>query len=619
MSPVPRLGRELAVGPATVLAYVDRYVPMVNAGAEWMLHAMLQDTARRGHRVIVATPCTDRHRMVDGVEVYPVREGLRAGADAEVVVGHLLFTREVIDLARRSGRPLLYLVHNHDQLRAWQVTRDDVTAVVWNSEWIGHEGRYMREVRGVPGTTVRPPLDMARYLTDDGAREYVTLVNPIQAKGSDVFYDLARRFPRARFLAVEGAYGTQRRPQPQERNVEWQPATGEIARDVYARTRVLLMPSHYESWGRVACEALCSGIPVIAAPTPGLTEALASGATFVDHDDLDGWARALASLDDPEVYAEASARATARALYLDELALLDLERWDRLIRLAAGGARLRSGLMETTPADTYDPFRGSKAKARPEGDDPPAADGGQPVEPAEVDATTAELLTWLDEAERQIVGVEIQRAWGTEPADDDAWEGLVGMAVTEGEEGLPLGDVLDYLTGDHATLTGFEADEHAALTAPGDPAERTFRAYLEAANGDVLAISSPTLPIIDPESVEPERVRVYEAALEFGLSDAEARAEGWPEGAGIVAPVGAQEPGAVIPPDGGPEAPTAQEGAQEPTEWEVPAKAVDIVHALGTEQDPAERERKARAVWEAERQRSKPRPSVLAAADKILA
>lgn len=455
MPPIPRLGRDAATGPVTLLAYVDRYVPMVNAGAEWMLHAMLADSVARGHRVIVATPCTDRPRVVDGVEVYPVREGLRVGADAELVVGHLLFTREAIDLARSTQRPLVYLVHNSDQLKAWRITRDDVSALVWNSEWIARAGRYLPDVRTVPGTTVRPPLDMARYVTPQWSpRTHVTLVNPIQAKGSPIFYALAARFPRYRFLAVEGAYGSQQRPQVQHRNVDWQPATATIAEDVYARTRVLLMPSTYESWGRVACEALCSGIPVIASPTPGLREALGDAATFVDPHDVAGWARALTDLDDLGTYADASERALARAVELDALARLDLDRWDRLVRLAAGTTRVRSGLMETTPVDKYDPFRGSKAKA--------------PRQEVATEATAAP----------------------------------------------------------------------PALDAPGAP----------------------------EDAGEPQEATQ----------------------------------------------------APDPVPWAVPDKAVDIVHALGSVSDPAEAERRARAVWEAERQRETPRKSVLAAAEKIL-
>ncbi|MFI1769152.1 glycosyltransferase family 4 protein [Streptomyces sp. NPDC020800] len=58
---------------------------------------------------------------------------------------------------------------------------------------------------------------------------------------------------------------------------------------VYSRSRVMLMPSLYESWGRVAVEAFASGIPVIAHPTPGLVESLGEAGIFAYRDDLNAW------------------------------------------------------------------------------------------------------------------------------------------------------------------------------------------------------------------------------------------------------------------------------------------------------------------------------------------
>jgi glycosyltransferase involved in cell wall biosynthesis len=96
---------------------------------------------------------------------------------------------------------------------------------------------------------------------------------------------------------------------------------------VWARTRILLVPSAYESWGRVASEALCSGIPVIAHPTTGLIENLGDAGIFVDRRDTDGWIAALRRLQDPTAYETARGLALARSAEQQRMRVIDERRW----------------------------------------------------------------------------------------------------------------------------------------------------------------------------------------------------------------------------------------------------------------------------------------------------
>jgi len=74
----------------------------------------------------------------------------------------------------------------------------------------------------------------------------------------------------------------------------------------------LLMPSLYESYGRTAVEALVSGIPVIASPTPGLKESLGDAGIFCDAEKPEQWVEAIKSLDDPETYKAQSKKCIER-------------------------------------------------------------------------------------------------------------------------------------------------------------------------------------------------------------------------------------------------------------------------------------------------------------------
>src|SRR5690606_33938789 len=94
---------------------------------------------------------------------------------------------------------------------------------------------------------------------------------------------------------------------------------------VYARTRVLLMPSSYEAWGRAGGEALARGIPVVAPPTPGLCEALGDAGIFVDREGVPGYEAVLRKLMHPADHRLAVKPSKARAAELDPAA--DLAAW----------------------------------------------------------------------------------------------------------------------------------------------------------------------------------------------------------------------------------------------------------------------------------------------------
>lgn len=330
----PQLPR--GVGPAfgrfTVLAYVDRYPPVVNAGAEWMLHHMLRPLVESGSaRALVATE-TPGPYVFEGVEVFPRVDAERLAVEADVLVGHLAWTRQVVTLAAHRSIPLVYLMHNDNQVNYWRLDHRNLTAMVWNSEWM--RGAHSPTWDELPSTVCRPPTRLRDYGLDrdPGRERFVTLVNPNAEKGAGTFYETSKRMLDHRFLVVEGGYGTQVRPPKDAPNVERQGRTMAMRDDVYARTRILFVPSSYESWGRVATEALCSGIPVVAHPTAGLVESLGSAGIFVDRKDVDGWVAAVRDLDDPGRYAAASAAARARAGELDALAESDLAGWETLLR-----------------------------------------------------------------------------------------------------------------------------------------------------------------------------------------------------------------------------------------------------------------------------------------------
>lgn len=305
-----------------VLAYVHLYPPTHCAGAEMGLHSMLRPLADRGHRVAVKLGRFQngaQPHVLDGVQVIPRRlnpQAKYAISQADIIVSHLDFADEARKHSEEFSKPFVYLAHNDHEYTRDQIHSYRNDLVVYNSDW-------MADDIGSAGITVRPPIWVDDYRIEQPGSK-ITLINMNEGKGANTFYRLAALMPDREFLAIEGAYGDQiRKDLP---NVEWR-NHGTDMRDVYASTRILIMPSVYESWGRTANEACVAGIPTIAAPTPGLLECLGDAGTFVDHKDAAGYATAIAALDDGRKYNAASKRALKRADELEALKESDLARW----------------------------------------------------------------------------------------------------------------------------------------------------------------------------------------------------------------------------------------------------------------------------------------------------
>ena len=320
--------------PLRIVVRVHAMPPEHNAGAEHMLVSMLRPLVERGHDVQVWLSRYGKAREVyeyRGVQVVPLEARLdlaTAVKRADVLVSHLECVPSTASLARGYGRPLAVICHNTHRATFRHMAAGGTGLAVYNSQWMRAEAdlffaEYPRSVRPDTELVVRPPVFAEDYATKPG--KAITLVNCNPEKGGRVLEALARRMPDQQFLAVRGAYGEQILPDlPNVEIVEH--VDGVNMRElVYGRTKVLLMPSSYESWGRAGVEALASGIPVVAHPTPGLCESLGEAGVFVDRGDVSGYEAVLRKLLIPAEYRLASKRAKARSAELDPTA--ELAEW----------------------------------------------------------------------------------------------------------------------------------------------------------------------------------------------------------------------------------------------------------------------------------------------------
>lgn len=340
-------------------AYVDHGR---NAGGETTLHDCLKYLAGRGAEVKVILDRKTTYKsptVVDGVLVIPYDEfdNGRFNVEcrtADVVLSHLDCSERATFVAEACNVPMVHLVHN----TFWQTEgylSQGCNLAIYNTEWAAaHHNKSRtttplaivsetptagqttavfnfraRKVSQWPFVVVHPPIDPDRYKTTPG--DHITLVNLWENKGPDVFYEMADAFPDQKFLGVKGGYADKDQDIRDRPNVTIVPNRNDF-RDILRKTKIVLMPSKYESFGRVAIEAGASGIPTVASPTEGLREALGEDGYYASS--LADWESQISKLLTPAGYTRASKLAKLRSAYWAERVPAELDTlWEELIAM----------------------------------------------------------------------------------------------------------------------------------------------------------------------------------------------------------------------------------------------------------------------------------------------
>lgn len=301
-----------------ILAILHGFPPMKNAGAEYYCLNWFKWLVERGHFVTVRIG-------ESGMSPYEI-EGIKVDRDmspltkkdiltADVIITHLNRQGYAMNMAEYFHKPCVIIQHNHNVFHSmWAKHKPNAYErwlyCVYNSQHVADKCKYPN-----PSIILNPPVyaDRVKVIRKG---TYITLVNCWDKKGGDIFQIIASRMPDKKFLGVKGGYAERHQLTGDYPNITYMDNTPDV-KSIYGKTRILLMPSISESWGMVAIEAYASGIPVIAAPTPGLKESLGDAGIFVERGNIDGWVEAIKSLDDADAYKEASKKALSRFKVLE--------------------------------------------------------------------------------------------------------------------------------------------------------------------------------------------------------------------------------------------------------------------------------------------------------------
>jgi len=314
-----------------IVLSIHLYPPQHNCGAEMMIHRIAKHLQSKGHQIRVLLHQANYYKITnnyvfDGVDVFPpnqnVIENLFHWCDA--VFTHLDYTKWTISMAAMKRKPLFHLIHNsHKYPEIVQAEKNQ--HIIYNSEWIKEELKY-----DFDNFVLTPPINNLEFSSKESSdkNEYITLINLNENKGGKIFEQIARALPNKQFLAVMGSYDEQFIPKLD--NVKVVANTSNI-KPVYEQTRLLLMPSKYESWGMTASEAMSYGIPVISTETPGLKENCGEAGIFIkNRDDIKEWINAIFKMEKAAAYKAQSEKCKKRAAELGGEESLDkFEYWLR--------------------------------------------------------------------------------------------------------------------------------------------------------------------------------------------------------------------------------------------------------------------------------------------------
>ena len=285
-----------------VVFFVHAWAGTHNSGAEWTVQHYAKFLHQKGCSIEVILPENqiypdgEKFAFIKFITGYYSNEFFLALSNADVVFTHLDNTGVAINWARHFKKHLIFLSHNDHDYRIVRARQANIS-VVYNNK--ANEKNVGGGPYPNPSIVCKPPIfpDDVKYNRKHG--QNVTLINCNENKGGKILVELAKRLPKIKFLGVLGSYGEQIIDDTYK-NLKYVAQTPDIHL-IYGKSNIVLMPSDYESYGRVALEAAINRLPVICTPTDGLKECLGAAGLYFDRDDLDGMAKKIEELMTDEI------------------------------------------------------------------------------------------------------------------------------------------------------------------------------------------------------------------------------------------------------------------------------------------------------------------------------
>ena len=325
----------------TTVALSHGYPPLWNMGGEVSLHRSM--TAIKGERVVLTN--TQAEYYIDGIRVTqintpdvlninanpsPIAEQLK-DLNANVIIAQNELSLPAVLAADAMGAVSIVSVHTPPKygrgIREGVVYAD---YAVYNTETSARQW-------GEPNAmVVHPPISPLPEKTVPTGDAY-TVLSSLLNKGVEVVLELAKLYPNKRFIIVrspaEPTHGISNLEERASKlpNVELHPRVD--PKDVYKyfeQTRILLVPSMYETYGMSAIEAAGYGIPCVHVDTPHVREGIGDAAVLVSPLSVSETANGIDLIESN--YKSYSDKARAKAEWLQDRQAIELQRFSEFVK-----------------------------------------------------------------------------------------------------------------------------------------------------------------------------------------------------------------------------------------------------------------------------------------------
>jgi glycosyltransferase involved in cell wall biosynthesis len=191
-----------------------------------------------------------------------------------------------------------------------------------------------RDTFGQEPQILHIPVPLTEFETESGSESSITLVNPRDSnKGLDTFLQIAQRLSEQEFLIAGSLYDDSLESTINEMsNVTYLGWCSDMA-SVYAKTKLLLVPSTYQEGGpRVIIEAFADGIPAIGSDIGGIPDYIGDGGDVIeDYTNPEAWVTTIKQYTSDTQYYEQKSRCARQRSQLFDYELI-VDEFTRILR-----------------------------------------------------------------------------------------------------------------------------------------------------------------------------------------------------------------------------------------------------------------------------------------------